>query len=723
MRGKLFFSAATAALMLLVPAAAAQQTDPAGDASTTARLDGSIESELSPAGDKDWYRLSVQEGRRYSVTLEGIPDDAGAAVDPTLAIYDAQGTQLAFNDDANDLNSALQYAPSQSGDVFVEAGSFLDQGMGRYRLNVTSGEVPPDDAGNDANTRARAQPGRSINGNIEYEGDVDWYRLQARVGQRYHITLNSAEGEGALNDPLLRVVDGEGNEHALSDDSEGSLNSALDFTPTANGDFYLEASAYAGAYTGRYTLNVTAERAPTDNTSADTRTRGRLRIGDSTNADLSFAGDVDWYRVRLEEGNSYRFTLNSNGESSLGDPLLRLYDSSGTEVGMDDDGGDGLNSYLEYTAPRTGNYFVSAGAFAEGSTGGYTLAARTGDIPGDNTTDASLSADGDYREGVLSPAGDKDWFRVEMTEGQGMRVGLTSTQTPDALSDPYLVLYGPDGAEILRDDDGGDGLNSWFEYSATTAGSYYIEVRGFSEDAAGRYAISITGGEISGSPDMAENITANGDGRISTISPADDSDWFAIEMIEGRPYRFFLNGVDPDPLADPLLTLFDAQGNQVAVDDDGGAGVNSYLTFTSPTGGPYFAAVSSFNGGSAGRYELRVVDTDVPGHAYTDENLDPAGDDRISNIDIPGDIDAWRVELEAGVRYVIEVNGTGETPLRDAFLTIVDAEDNRVASDDDSGNGMDARLRFTPETGGTYYIQASGLGGSTGWYQVSILRQ
>jgi hypothetical protein len=724
MRGKLFFGAATAALLMFAGSASAQQTDPAGDATTTARLDGAVESELSPAGDKDWYRLRVEQGMRYSFTLDGVPDAEGAAVDPMIGIYDAQGNQLAFNDDANGtLNAALQWSPSESGDVFVEVGAFMDAGTGAYRLTVSSGPAPTDDVGGDATTRARAQAGRTVTGNIEYEGDTDWYRLSARTGQRYRVALNGAEGEGALADPLLRVLDGEGAELALSDDTDGSLNSALEFVPGANGDVFIEASGYAGAHTGAYTLSIEAERMPTDNTSGDRNTRGRLNVGGSVDGDLGYAQDQDWYRIRLQEGESYRFTLNSAGASPLGDPLLRLYNAAGEELAVDDDGGEGFNSYLEFTAPNTGNYFLGAAAFAEGSTGGYTLAARAGDIPADNTTDASLSADGDYREGVLSPAGDRDWYRINLAEGQGMRVGLTGAGTPDTIGDPMLVLYGPDGAEILRDDDGGDALNSWFEYSATQAGAYYLEARGFTEDAAGRYALSVTAGEIGGSAEMAEYITPNGEGRVSTIGTPEDTDWYSVELVEGRPYRFYVDGMDPDPLADPLLTIYDAQGAQVAVDDDGGPGVNSYLSFTSPTGGSYFAGVSSFNSGSAGRYQLRVIDTDVPGHAYTDEILDPAGDDRIGNIEISGDIDAYRVELEAGVRYEIAVNGHGDDPLGDAFLTIADGEGTRVTSDDDSGSGMDARLRFTPENAGTFLIQASGLGGSTGWYQVSIMRQ
>lgn len=721
MRGKLAFGAATAALLMFMPAALAQTVDQPGDASTQARLADSAEGEFSPAGDVDWYRLSVEQGQRYNLTLDGVAGADGAAVDPMLGIYDAQGNQLAFNDDSGEtLNSALQYTPQQSGEVFVEARAFNTEATGAYRLAITSAAIPPDDAGNDASTRARINSGRSVTGNIEYEGDVDWYRLSARSGQVYRIALAGA-AEGGLGDPMLRVLDAQGNELASNDDSEGSLNSALEFTPQANGNVFVEARGYADTYTGAYTLSVNGSQGPRDSISADRNTRGRITVGGSADGVLDFANDRDWYRVRLTEGQSYRFTLTSAGDTPVGDPLIRIHNAQGEELAIDDDGGDGLNSYLEFTAPATGNYFVDAGSFNEG-TGGYTIAARAGDVPADNTTDASLSAEGDYRDGVLAPAGDRDWYRIDLTEGQGLRVGLISADA-DPLGDPYLVLRGPDGNEILHDDDGGEGLNAWFEYSAATAGTHYIEVRGFTEDAAGRYALTITAGEIGASPDTAEYLSPNTDGRSSSIGTNDDADWYVLEMIEGRPYRIYLDGAGDTPLADPYLVLYDAQGNQVAADDDGGAGLNAYLSFVSPTGGPYFVAVSSFASSGTGGYFLRAVDTDVPGHVNTDENLDANSDERLGRVEMSGDLDSYRVELEAGVRYAIEVSGSGENPLTDPFLSVINAENQSVASDDDGGSGLDARLTFTPESSGSYFLQASGLGGSTGWYQVRIMRQ
>lgn len=742
MRGKLLFGAAAAALMAfgLAPAASAQQADQPGDASTQATLTGSVDAEISPSGDTDWYRLQVEQGRRYSLALVGLEGADGNTLDPMLAIYDAQGNQLAFNDDAEgSLNSALRYSPQTSGVVYVEARAFSAEATGAYRLGVSSDVAPADDAGGDASTRARAAVGRTTNGDIEYEGDVDWYRFSARRGNRYNITLSGAGGEGGLGDPMLRVLDRDGNELAMNDDAEGSLNSALEFTPSANGDVFIEARGYGESYTGAYALNISAERLPRDNVGDTTSTGGRIGTGQSIEGTLDFPSDTDWYRVRLTEGQSYRFTLNSSGDNPIGDPLIRLHDSRGAEIAIDDDGGDGLNSYLEFTAPSTGNYYVEATSFTGDAAGGYRLAAHAGDIPADASTDASMSSDGDYREGVLAPGGDRDWYRLELAEGQGVRIGMNATGAPDSVGDPYIVVYGPDGAELARDDDGGEGLNSWLEFQATAAGAYFVEARGFTEDATGRYALNVAAGEVGNSFDGAEALQANGDARTATIGAAGDVDWFMIELVEGRPYRFNLEGFEGEALADPMLTLYDSTGAQVAADDDGGRGLASYLYFASPTGGSYFAAVSSYDGQSTGRYSLRAVDTDVPGHAYTDEILDAADDSRMSRIEMPGDVDVYRVTLEAGVTYQIEANGAGDTPLADPFLSLIEeiggeepmTEDaaivrdggRRVASDDDSGDGLDARLRFRPETSGEYLIQVSGLSNTTGGYEVKIVRR
>jgi hypothetical protein len=57
------------------------------------------------------------------------------------------------------------------------------------------------------------------------------------------------------------------------------------------------------------------------------------------------------------------------------DTYLMIFNASGQLVASDDDGGQGLNSYLEFTAPATGYYRVYASTFTAtpGGVGPYTL--------------------------------------------------------------------------------------------------------------------------------------------------------------------------------------------------------------------------------------------------------------------------------------------------------------------------------------------------------------
>ena len=106
---------------------------------------------------------------------------------------------------------------------------------------------------------------------------------------------------------------------------------------------------------------------------------------------------------------------------------------------------------------------------------------------------------------------------------------------------------------------------AWLEYSAPAAGAYYLEVRGFVQETLRAATLSDHRRRNRASAETAEYLTATSSkAASSTIGAAGDVDWFGIELIEGRPYRFNLEGVDRRRARDPLLTLYDANGSQVA---------------------------------------------------------------------------------------------------------------------------------------------------------------
>ena len=76
---------------------------------------------------------------------------------------------------------------------------------------------------------------------------------------------------------------------------------------------------------------------------------------------------------------------------------------------------------------------------------------------------------------------------------------------------------------------------------------------------------------------------AAGDVFLGNLAGPDDNDWVRIELQPDTTYVMRLTGRGEDPLTDPLLELYDADGERVAWNDDLHQGVlHSQVVFTTP---------------------------------------------------------------------------------------------------------------------------------------------
>ncbi|WP_430450517.1 PPC domain-containing protein [Rhodophyticola sp.] len=94
---------------------------------------------------------------------------------------------------------------------------------------------------------------------------------------------------------------------------------------------------------------------------------------------------------------------------------------------------------------------------------------------------------------------------------------------------------------------------------------------------------------------------------IETIDFTGDQDWFRITLQAGGTYAVALTGLT---LSDPFLSVHNGGGTQIAFDDDGGVGLNAFLTFTSTFGGTHYLSAGAF-GAETGSYELLITRTDA----------------------------------------------------------------------------------------------------------------
>ncbi|KUP93540.1 M10 family metallopeptidase C-terminal domain-containing protein [Tritonibacter horizontis] len=112
--------------------------------------------------------------------------------------------------------------------------------------------------------------GDSFSGAVTELGDRDWIRVTLEAGETYEIQLTgSTSGTGTLEDSILRLYDGEGTLITSDDDGGAGFESALSYTATSTGTYYIAAAAYGDESTGSYQIafdNSAAEPVDTGET-------------------------------------------------------------------------------------------------------------------------------------------------------------------------------------------------------------------------------------------------------------------------------------------------------------------------------------------------------------------------------------------------------------------------------------------------------------------------
>lgn len=124
---------------------------------------------------------------------------------------------------------------------------------------------------------------------------------------------------------------------------------------------------------------------------------------------------------------------------------------------------------------------------------------------------------------------------------------------------------------------------------------------------------------------------------------------------------------------------------------------------------------------SSGHFEGRVADLRFGGEQASHEIAVGAAIEGM--LDAPGDRDWFGIALEGGTSVSIRIDGAGSGAggLADAFLRVHDDRGRLIAFDDNGGDGGDATLSFTPQSGGLYYLVAGSAGDAgAGSYLIAV---
>jgi subtilisin family serine protease len=170
----------------------------AGNASSIAVLSsgGPQISGIDFSGDQDWFRLTLFAGWRYSFAMDAT---TGSSLDSYLRLLNANGQQLAFNDDAIGLNSRISFTVTSGGTYYLSAqGDGVSTGS--YSLSMTAVEADRILNGTTANDTLNGAGGNdNLNGQAGNDRLVGFAGNDSLFGLAGNDTLDG----GAGNDLLL----------------------------------------------------------------------------------------------------------------------------------------------------------------------------------------------------------------------------------------------------------------------------------------------------------------------------------------------------------------------------------------------------------------------------------------------------------------------------------------------------------------------------------------
>ena len=214
------------------------------DDATAAALGADVEGVIDYQGDSDYFRFTAEEGHLYQIDVA-----LGSLPDSVLTLLGPDRWELAYNDDHGDsLASRVVWEAPASGDYYlvVEASGF-DADVGAYTLTVSHSTIV-DDHGNDIDDATVAAVGADVEGALDYDGDIDYFRFQAERGQSYQIDVALA----TLDDSIVDLFDADGS-FLDSNDDYGTFASRLYWEAPSSGERYVAVEGYG---VGTYTLTV-----------------------------------------------------------------------------------------------------------------------------------------------------------------------------------------------------------------------------------------------------------------------------------------------------------------------------------------------------------------------------------------------------------------------------------------------------------------------------------
>ena len=670
-----------------VTVSSAGSEDDHGDSrgqATLVRLNSSTEGSLEEGGDVDYFRFEVPSEGTVVVETSGSTDTFGT-------LEDAAGREVRSNDDSGVGSNFAIERDLDAGTYYVRVRGYDSSTRGDYDLGISHRPLEADDDHSDDRVRAtRVGRNSSTRGRLERAGDSDYFRFDLPSRSTVVIeTTGSVDTVGSLEE-------GAGDEVASNDDDGVDFNFKIERT-LEPGTYFVRVRGYSFAV-GNYVLRI-SNRLEGDDHGNTRSSATRVSFPGSRSGTIDPGNDTDYFRFVVPARGAV--VMESSGDL---DTIGTLFNARGSRIVQDDDGGGDTNFRIERTLDG-GTYYVRVHSYRI-STGVYTLHLGGADDHGDTPQSATRVSLPSTTAGAIDPGDDTDYFRF-VVSARGTVVMESSGDL-----DTVGTLFDAGGDRVEVDDDGGQETNFRIERTLDE-GTYYVSVQSYWESP-GSYTFHLRGGGAVGddhgdSPSSATRVSLPST-TAGAIDPGDDTDYFRF-VVSARGTVVMESSGDLDTVG----TLFDAGGDRVEVDDDGGQETNFRIERTLDEG-TYYVSIQSYwelpgdyafhlrgGGGGDDHGNSRSSATRVSLPSTTSGIIDPGND-----------TDYFRFVVSARATVVMESGGE-----LDAVGTLFDARGNRIEQNDDGAGFPNFRIEQRLDQG-TYYVRVHSYGTATGTYTLRL---